>query len=279
VPDLVDLTRHDFQIGYVLSDERPDEGFECDVALAPGAGSVHCFGLVVPVQSPAETAGHRIKGIAPPHRAGDNLASTNVPALPAICNDCGRLWVPNALFMGPNVSQVEIESFTVSPCPHCGGQGHIPDGIYDATAEGIRVMVTSAKSAASLARLAALLQQARALGAASEAVAEAIERDTPEFAGLAAVVRRLKGVPIATWIGIALATLALLQGMSADERLRDIEGKVDRVLQQVSTPAASPAPRTPAPAESGIPRVGRNDPCPCGSGRKYKRCHGRTPTA
>ena len=21
-------------------------------------------------------------------------------------------------------------------------------------------------------------------------------------------------------------------------------------------------------------RVGRNDPCPCGSGRKYKRCHG-----
>ena len=20
--------------------------------------------------------------------------------------------------------------------------------------------------------------------------------------------------------------------------------------------------------------VGRNDPCPCGSGRKYKRCHG-----
>jgi preprotein translocase subunit SecA len=22
-------------------------------------------------------------------------------------------------------------------------------------------------------------------------------------------------------------------------------------------------------------KVGRNDPCPCGSGRKYKRCHGR----
>jgi len=22
-------------------------------------------------------------------------------------------------------------------------------------------------------------------------------------------------------------------------------------------------------------RTGRNDPCPCGSGQKYKRCHGR----
>jgi preprotein translocase subunit SecA len=23
-----------------------------------------------------------------------------------------------------------------------------------------------------------------------------------------------------------------------------------------------------------VPRVGRNDPCPCGSGKKYKHCHG-----
>jgi preprotein translocase subunit SecA len=22
-------------------------------------------------------------------------------------------------------------------------------------------------------------------------------------------------------------------------------------------------------------KVGRNDPCPCGSGKKYKQCHGR----
>ncbi len=29
-----------------------------------------------------------------------------------------------------------------------------------------------------------------------------------------------------------------------------------------------------APIRSG-PKVGRNDPCPCGSGKKYKQCHGR----
>ena len=22
------------------------------------------------------------------------------------------------------------------------------------------------------------------------------------------------------------------------------------------------------------PKVGRNEPCPCGSGKKYKKCHG-----
>ena len=29
-----------------------------------------------------------------------------------------------------------------------------------------------------------------------------------------------------------------------------------------------------AAAAAAVPRVGRNDPCPCGSGKKYKQCHG-----
>jgi preprotein translocase subunit SecA len=29
-----------------------------------------------------------------------------------------------------------------------------------------------------------------------------------------------------------------------------------------------------APQQEG-PRVGRNDPCPCGSGKKFKHCHGQ----
>ncbi len=28
-------------------------------------------------------------------------------------------------------------------------------------------------------------------------------------------------------------------------------------------------------AVAAVPRVGRNDPCPCGSGKKYKQCHGK----
>ncbi|MEO8315056.1 MAG: preprotein translocase subunit SecA, partial [Pseudomonadota bacterium] len=32
---------------------------------------------------------------------------------------------------------------------------------------------------------------------------------------------------------------------------------------------------SPPPFVRGVPKVGRNDPCPCGSGRKYKQCHGQ----
>ena len=44
----------------------------------------------------------------------------------------------------------------------------------------------------------------------------------------------------------------------------------------VNVPSESAAP---APAEKPFVRpmqkVGRNDPCPCGSGKKYKNCHGK----
>ncbi len=39
---------------------------------------------------------------------------------------------------------------------------------------------------------------------------------------------------------------------------------------------ASQAGRGPvAPIRNEGPKIGRNDPCPCGSGKKYKNCHGR----
>ncbi|MFN2187506.1 MAG: SPASM domain-containing protein, partial [Candidatus Promineifilaceae bacterium] len=31
-------------------------------------------------------------------------------------------------------------------------------------------------------------------------------------------------------------------------------------------------------SETAVEKVGRNEPCPCGSGKKYKHCHGRPPT-
>jgi preprotein translocase subunit SecA len=52
------------------------------------------------------------------------------------------------------------------------------------------------------------------------------------------------------------------------------------------SPGAASSRQGPAPARTGgddviktvrreEPKVGRNDPCPCGSGKKYKKCHGQ----
>ncbi len=40
--------------------------------------------------------------------------------------------------------------------------------------------------------------------------------------------------------------------------------------------ASAPQGQRPAPAPvKAAPKIGRNDPCPCGSGKKYKACHGK----
>jgi preprotein translocase subunit SecA len=48
-------------------------------------------------------------------------------------------------------------------------------------------------------------------------------------------------------------------------------------LQHGEAPAEEtpPEPRKAQPAVRHTEKVGRNDPCPCGSGKKYKHCHGR----
>ena len=33
---------------------------------------------------------------------------------------------------------------------------------------------------------------------------------------------------------------------------------------------------TPTPTTASLPKVGRNEPCPCGSGKKYKNCCGKS---
>ena len=42
----------------------------------------------------------------------------------------------------------------------------------------------------------------------------------------------------------------------------------------VSETADTPPPAAPQPVTRAQPKVGRNDPCPCGCGKKYKQCHG-----
>ena len=42
------------------------------------------------------------------------------------------------------------------------------------------------------------------------------------------------------------------------------------------SPGEAPMPRPkPAPIRRQVAKVGRNEPCPCGSGKKYRNCCGR----
>jgi uncharacterized protein YecA (UPF0149 family) len=57
-----------------------------------------------------------------------------------------------------------------------------------------------------------------------------------------------------------------------DERLK-LHG-LDPVFS-AETSEASEVEEAPAPEPPPAHKPGRNDPCPCGSGKKYKKCHGQ----
>ena len=54
---------------------------------------------------------------------------------------------------------------------------------------------------------------------------------------------------------------------------RQIEQRQRRQQQNLQFQAGSQPAEAPKPVRAGA-KVGRNDPCPCGSGKKYKKCHG-----
>jgi preprotein translocase subunit SecA len=77
--------------------------------------------------------------------------------------------------------------------------------------------------------------------------------------------------------GAAAASAAARASEPPPQRLpafaREMERKQERQqkeLQYQTGPAQAEAPK---PVRAGA-KVGRNDPCPCGSGKKYKKCHG-----
>src|SRR5580692_9789662 len=55
----------------------------------------------------------------------------------------------------------------------------------------------------------------------------------------------------------------------------EIERKQRRQEKQMQFQTGNTPVEAPKPARAGA-KVGRNDPCPCGSGKKYKKCHGQT---
>ena len=76
-----------------------------------------------------------------------------------------------------------------------------------------------------------------------------------------------------------LMTVRVQSQEEAAQAAADMEDRADRVTNVTySAPSETGEVETVVDANTvpdEVPRVGRNDPCPCGSGKKYKQCHGK----
>jgi preprotein translocase subunit SecA len=71
----------------------------------------------------------------------------------------------------------------------------------------------------------------------------------------------------------AVRFLFLMQPARPEEEAKQIERRQRQQQRDLQFQAGPAQAEPPKPVRSGA-KIGRNDPCPCGSGKKYKKCHG-----
>jgi preprotein translocase subunit SecA len=78
---------------------------------------------------------------------------------------------------------------------------------------------------------------------------------------------------------IRASTVRILMRLEVRKEEAETELAITRKPIPRMTASHSSGDGAPAPAQKQVvreaPKVGRNDPCPCGSGKKYKKCHGQ----
>ena len=76
-----------------------------------------------------------------------------------------------------------------------------------------------------------------------------------------------------------LMTVRIQSNEEVDQAAADMESRAERIANVTySAPTETGEVQTTvddSTVAKAVPRVGRNDPCPCGSGKKYKQCHGK----
>ena len=92
------------------------------------------------------------------------------------------------------------------------------------------------------------------------------------FSMFAAMLESLKYEVIST---LSKVQVRMPEEVEAMEQQRREEAERLAQMQQLSHQSDDEDAAQDLAAQTGERKVGRNDPCPCGSGKKYKQCHGR----
>ena len=101
------------------------------------------------------------------------------------------------------------------------------------------------------------------------------------------MIRRMEADVIEKVMSVQLRTEAVgarpavrMEGLEDEDaalpaELEAMERRQRQAARVTLSHGGPPAPEKIETVRRDGDKVGRNDPCPCGSGKKYKKCHGR----
>ncbi|KUP08074.1 hypothetical protein Q73_07570 [Bacillus coahuilensis m2-6] len=203
-----------------------------------------------------------------------------MPYIPAVCDNCSTIF-SSGIFV--ENSSLELSGNKSGPCPNCGGMGQVPDGVFNFIGNTIEIISAPERSIYELRRFASLLARAYQEDLAEEQVEEQIAREVPSMSSILSLLPRNRTElrsDFYSWLQITVAIIAILSNLQSNGQeeveINNIEinqkVEVNQVINQIYETDTNILDIN--SQQITIPKVGRNEPCPCGSGIKYKRCHG-----
>ena len=196
-----------------------------------------------------------------------------MPTMPAFCDTCGTIFGSGIQI--ENSANISFSGCTAGPCPKCGGNGNVPDGIYSFFDQTIHILSAKERTREEFAKLAALLKAAKQRNTSANELAAEIEQKVPSLSMLGVLLPKDRNETL-QYISLLLAIISIVIALKPSAP----SITVNQVIEQVVVASAAEA-RPVTHHSAGRLRVAaapkappRNAPCPCGSDLKYKRCCG-----
>ena len=194
--------------------------------------------------------------------------------LPALCTECGAVYPSPLRARGEDA---DVAFGVPVRCPGCGAGGRVPPEVMQRTRAVIEVLrELRPEPARAASGLDAMEEAFRTAATREDAVLDAL-RSSPELGRLAGSIPGEDPGQMATAVRLARLAVELIAEEGSDDGASTAE-LAERLLDEAYERWAPERPdrgeETPADrARKRLEAAGRNDPCPCGSGDKYKSCH------
>ncbi|MCY7821210.1 SEC-C metal-binding domain-containing protein [Bacillus inaquosorum] len=190
-----------------------------------------------------------------------------MPELPAVCDNC------NAIFR----SSIVIENSTATSmnnkidCPKCGSVGLVSEGVFNFIENTIEILSAPERTFKELQRFNEILQSAKNRSVTFEQVEDQVYQETPQLVPVLESmpkIKKEKSADFHVWIQTLAAITSLVMPWFEKEEPSPSKIEVNQVINHIYE-SDDNINKEPIKTK----KIGRNDPCPCGSGLKYKFCH------
>jgi len=202
-----------------------------------------------------------------------------MPNLPAFCDNCEAIF--DSGFLAENSLNISFINCKSGPCPNCGSMGHIPDGVYNIIGKTIELLTGPQRTVYELTKLAYLIKKAQKDHPSPEVFSNIIDREIPELSSIKGILPKTRAelyqflIIILMLINIIISSTNNLigrkNGLTKSEIEQLIHHSIEKSCKKTDIVMTSPTKEFAQKKN----KIGRNEPCPCGSGKKYKKCHGK----